>query len=416
VTPTQGLLHLASLPPSNIKMGLERVRLALDLLGNPERRVPALHVAGTNGKGSTCAVAAECLQQRYRVGLYTSPHLVRVNERFRVDGVDVTDEVLGRRVAEVVEVLGEAHGLTFFELGTIVAFWHFAQEQVELAVLETGLGGRLDATNACAPLVTCVTPISLDHQEYLGTTLGAIAAEKAGIVKPGTPLVISAQVPEVMAVLRAASPELSVEGTDFRVEDSTFIGGRWRIDGLCSPLRGPHQRQNLAVALACLEALEARGFPLSSDEVRAGVAVTHWPGRLEEVAGPPMIVLDGAHNPAGVAALMQALDVVYPGRPVQLVFGVFADKDSEPMMGALFPRCAVLHLTPLDNVRSRAPAGYEPLARALCSSVMVHGSAKAALTAARASCPAEGLVLVTGSLFLVGQVRALLLGEGALTA
>lgn len=231
MTPTQGLLHLASLPPSNIKMGLERVRLALDLLGNPERRVPALHVAGTNGKGSTCAVAAECLQQRYHVGLYTSPHLVRVNERFRVDGVDVTDEVLGRRVAEVVDVLGEAHGLTFFELGTIVAFWHFAQEHVELAVLETGLGGRLDATNACAPLVTCVTPISMDHQEYLGTTLGAIAAEKAGIVKPGTPLVISAQVPEVMAVLRAARPELSVEGTDFRVEGSTFMGGRWRVTG-----------------------------------------------------------------------------------------------------------------------------------------------------------------------------------------
>lgn len=416
LTPAEGLAHLAGLPASSVKMGLERVRAALDRLGNPERRVPALHVAGTNGKGSTCALAAACLQQRYRTGLYTSPHLVRVNERFRVDGVDIDDEALGRRVAEVLEVLGTGHGLTYFELGTLVAFTHFAAERVEIAVLETGLGGRLDATNACAPLVTCITPLSLDHVDYLGTTLTAIAGEKAGIVKPGTPLVSSRQAPEALAVLRAACPELALEGEDFTLEGGTWAGHRWRLPGLAPPLAGPHQRQNLSVALACLEALGARGFPLSPDEVRAGLNAARWPGRLEEVRTTPPVVLDGAHNPAGVEVLLASLDAVYPGRPVHLVFGVFVDKDGDAMIRALFPRCAAVHLTPLDSPRSRPPVGYEAAARPLCPRVQSHPSAKAALAAARSACPADGLVLVAGSLFLVGQVRRLLLDEGALTA
>lgn len=398
-------------------MGLDRVRVALDRLGNPERKVPALHVAGTNGKGSTCAIAAACLQQRYRTGLYTSPHLVKVNERFRVDGIDIDDETLGLRVAEVVEVLGENHELTYFELGTLVAFWHFAKVGVDIAVLETGLGGRLDATNACAPLVTCVTPVSFDHMEYLGHTLTAIATEKAGILKPSIPAISSRQAPEVLAVLRKACPELSVEGEDFGCETpSSFVGGRWRLNPLAAPLAGPHQVQNLAVALACLEALDPRGFPLSADEVRAGLSMVRWPGRLEHVPTTPPVVLDGAHNPAGVEVLLRSLDAVYPKRPVFLVFGVFADKDSDPMMQALFPKCAALFLTPVDSPRSRAVSGYERLARSLCGQVQTSASARQALAAARAACPEEGIVVVAGSLFLVGQLRKVLLDEGALTA
>ncbi len=418
MTPAEGLAHLQGLPPSSIKMGLGRVSAALERLGNPQKDLQVLHVAGTNGKGSTCALAASCLSRRWRTGLYTSPHLVRVNERFKVNGEDIEDEVLGRRVAEIVEVLGVDHQLTYFELGTLVAFSHFAHQRLDLAVLETGLGGRLDATTACAPLVTAITPIDFDHMEYLGTTLEAIASEKAGIIKPTVPVVSSLQRPEALAVLEAAAAragaQLFLEGRDFHGEGRRWEGRHWRLDDLELPLHGPHQRQNLSVALACLEQLSERGFPLDQEALRDGVRGTRWPGRLEEVPTEPLLVLDGAHNPAGVAALLAALDAEYANRAVHLVFGVFADKDSEPMMRALFPRCAAVYLTPIDHPRSKPPETYEALARSLCPQVCRVSTLTEGLDLAsrRAS---SGMVLVAGSLALVGEARRLLLQRGALT-
>jgi dihydrofolate synthase / folylpolyglutamate synthase len=431
VTPQEGLAHFAGLSPSSIKMGLERVQQALAQLGHPERKFPALHVAGTNGKGSTCAIAASCLMQKYRTGLYTSPHLIRPNERIQLDGVEIDDDTFGRRIAEVVEILGTDHELTYFEFGTVVAFWHFAQERVDIAVLEVGLGGRLDATTACVPLVTTITAIDFDHMEYLGNTLAAISGEKAGIIKPGVPVISSAQEAEALAVIervasglsepvedgpngalsagprRARTDRIFVERRDFRVEGSTYFGVKRRIDGLQLPLKGPHQKQNLAVALASLEALTA--FPLTDDELREGVRTTRWSGRLESFAGPPEVVLDGAHNPAGVRTLLAALDSDFAGRPVHLVFGVFADKDSEPMMRALFPRVDALYLAPVGSPRSKDPATYEALARELCARVTTHVDARAALAAAKANAPRDAVVLVAGSLFLVGQLRQVLL-------
>jgi dihydrofolate synthase/folylpolyglutamate synthase len=452
VTPEQGLAHFAGLSPSNIKMGLERVRLALQKLGNPQERFPAIHVAGTNGKGSTCAIAASCLSTRYHVGLYTSPHLIRPNERIQVDGVEIDDATFGRRIAEVVAVLGEQHDLTYFEFGTVVAFWHFAQERVEIAVLETGLGGRLDATTACVPKVTCITPIDFDHQEYLGHTIAAIASEKAGIVKGGVPLISSAQLPEAMAVLEeVAGDRLVIEGRDFGVVRENAAVSFWLalsptlspsspvasprrifrfasaalaqrsagpapllgeretvVTGLELSLKGPHQLQNLAVALACLH--ELTDFPLTPEELRAGVKGARWPGRLEEFEGEPPVLLDGAHNPSGVQALLRALEAEYPGRRVHLVFGVFADKDSEPMMRALFPKVEALYLAPVGSPRSKDPRSHEALARELNPQVSVHPDAEAALAAARGAAPQDGLVVVAGSLFLVGQLRRVLLG------
>ncbi|MGV3619460.1 MAG: bifunctional folylpolyglutamate synthase/dihydrofolate synthase [Archangium sp.] len=393
MTPQQGLAHFAGLSPSSIKMGLERVVIALEKLGNPQTDFPALHVAGTNGKGSTCAIAASCLRQRYKTGLYTSPHLERPNERIQIDGVEIDDETFGRRIAEVIEVLGEQHELTYFEFGTIVAFWHFAKEAVEIAVIETGLGGRLDATTACVPLVTCVTPVDFDHMEYLGNSLSKIAAEKAGIFKPGVPIVLAAQQPEALRVLDR--PGAKLEGRDF-----------FRVPTKALHLRGAHQQQNLAVAMACLDALTR--FPLTDEERRMGVSQTRWPGRLEEFPGEPLVVLDGAHNTSGVEVLVNALDDVYPDRPVHLVFGVFADKDSEPMMRRLFPRVAALYLTPVGSPRTRDPHSYVEFARSLNGNVTVFGGAEAALKAARASAPKGGIVVIAGSLFLVGQLRAAL--------
>ncbi len=410
MTPREGLAHFAGLSPSSIKMGLDRVRLALERLGHPERKFPALHVAGTNGKGSTCAIAASCLRTQYRTGLYTSPHLIRPNERIQVDGVEIDDDTFGRRIAEVLAVLGLAHELTYFEFGTLVAFWHFAQERVDLAVIETGLGGRLDATTACVPKVTCITPIDFDHMEYLGNTLAAIATEKAGILKPGVPLVVSRQPPEALTAIteaRAGAGTLLLEGRDFSLEGTTYRGPGLTLEGLQLQLKGAHQHQNLAVALACLEALT--DFPLTADQVREGVRTALWPGRLEEFPGSPPVVLDGAHNPAGVQVLIQALDSEYAGRPVHLVFGVFADKDSEPMMRALFPRVAALYATPVGSPRTRDPKSYETLARELNPHVSLHPDALAALEAARRAAPPEGVIVVAGSLFLVGQLRRVLL-------
>lgn len=388
MTPQEGLAWFATLSPSHIKMGLERVLAALDRLGHPERAYPAVHVAGTNGKGSTCAFIDSCLRQRYRVGLYTSPHLIAPNERIKIDGRDIDDETFGRRIVEVSQALGPGHELTYFEFGTVVMFHHFAQEKIDVAVIETGLGGRLDATTACAPIVTCITSIDFDHMEYLGDTLEQIAREKAGIFKPGVPKVLSRSAAALLPGV--ASVPLSAREVP-------------------TPLKGPHQRENLQLALTCLDAISAR-FPLSDVEVARGVAQTRWPGRLEEFSAPgqPLVVLDGAHNPAGVRALLAALETDYAGREVHLVFGVFADKDSDPMIAALFPRVGTVHLAPIASPRSRDPKSYATAALALNPRAHVHASAEEALSHARATAPKDGLVLVAGSLFLVGQLRRLL--------
>ncbi|MCA2980124.1 MAG: bifunctional folylpolyglutamate synthase/dihydrofolate synthase, partial [Myxococcaceae bacterium] len=378
-------------------------------LGHPERRFPSIHVAGTNGKGSTCAMLASCLGQRYRVGFYSSPHLVRVNERFRVDGRPIDDATLALRIEDLRARLGEAHGLTYFEFGTVLAFWHFAEEAVDVAVVETGLGGRLDATSTCAPCVTAITSIDFDHVEYLGSTLPAIALEKAGIVKGGVPLVVARPTPEVLAVFervtRARGSPLVVEGRDVAFHAGTFRGERGSVSGLSLPLRGLHQEQNAGVALACLERLREQ-LPLTDDELRRGLAHTRWPGRLEEVDGDPTLLLDGAHNPAGAEVLAQALERSYAGRPLHLVFGVFADKDAEPMMRRVFPLAARVVLTPLHSPRSKDPASYVGLAERLCQRVAVAATVPRALAEAIAGAERGAVVVVAGSLHLVGEALA----------
>ncbi|MBE2252233.1 MAG: bifunctional folylpolyglutamate synthase/dihydrofolate synthase [Myxococcus sp.] len=408
--PDEALAYLASLMPSTMRLGLERVRAALERLDHPERAFGSIHVAGTNGKGSTCAMIASCLGQRHTVGFYSSPHLVRVNERIKVNGVDIDDVTLARRVDEVLQRLGRDHELTYFEFGTVLAFWHFQAEGVQLAVIETGLGGRLDATVMCAPLVTAITSIAMDHAEMLGATLPLIAQEKAGIVKRGVPLVVARQRPEVMAVFERAAEgagvPLVVEGRDVEFAGDTFRSRARTVSGLSLPLAGAHQAQNAGVALACLEVLGARGFALTDDELRRGLAGTRWPGRLQAIEGRPTLLLDGAHNPAGVEVLVAALEQLYVDRPAHLVFGVFSDKDSEPMVRRLFPKVASVHLTALHSSRSRDPKTLEPLASTLTPRVRVYQSVSAALDGAIAAARPSEVVLIAGSLHLVGEALA----------
>ncbi len=416
MTPAEAHAYLEALTPSTMRMGLERIARALERLGHPERSFAAIHVAGTNGKGSVCAILSSILSGRVRTGFYSSPHLVRVNERFKVNGVDVDDETLAKRVGELLERLGRDHELTYFEFGTALAFWHFQQERVELAVIETGLGGRLDATVLCAPVVTAITSISFDHQEFLGATLPAIAAEKAGIAKPGVPLIVARAVPEVLSVFRSTKASaLVIEGSQLSFDGRRFVGVKRTIDGLSVPLRGEHQLQNAAIALGCLEQLP---IELSDEVIRQGLAAARWPGRLELLPGRPSLLLDGAHNPAGVDALVEALERSFAGVDLHLVFGVFADKDSEPMMRRLFPKMASVHLTPLHSPRSKGPAELLPLARSLCAAAETCAGVEVAIDRAIAAARPNDVVLAAGSLHLIGEVRALLLSrfEAALGA
>ena len=422
-TPEQALAFLHSRSPSTVVLGLERMQTALAELGHPERRLPAVHVAGTNGKGSTCAMVDAVLRKAgFRVGLYTSPHLVLFNERIRLDGEDISDGVLGRRLLQVLQRAPTAKELTYFELGTLVAFWHFAEEAVDFAVLETGLGGRLDATSTCLPLATAVTALGLDHTELLGDSLSAIAREKAGIFRAGVPAVVARQEAEAEAVLhqeaaRVGAPLLR-EGVDFALAwegpELVFTQGARRLSGLRLGLAGEHQRHNAALALCLLDVLQEEGAAISEEARREGLRTVRWPGRLEEVPGAPLLLLDGAHNPQGVEALLTALDTTYVGRRVHLVFAAVRDKEVGQMLARLLPRMASATFTPLPNTsRGLLPEDYLALAQQTLAEVHLAESPAAALEEVVARAAKEDVVLVAGSLYLVGAVKAHLEGAQA---
>jgi dihydrofolate synthase/folylpolyglutamate synthase len=393
--------YLAALQPLAMRFGLERMERALDALGHPERRYAVLHVGGTNGKGSTCAMAAAALSEAgHAVGLYTSPHLVRFNERIAVRGAPIDDAALGRAVAEIREACpwhdgGGEDRLTYFEFATLAGLVHFARARVDVAVVEVGLGGRFDATNAIRPRVTAIARINLDHTQLLGDTVEQIAFEKAGIFKAGVPAVVHAhQPPGALETLRA---EAGRRGAPFVLAEPDWGGP--------VALRGPHQRGNAALAAAALRALGREGVAIGEDHVARGIATARWPGRLEEVGG---VLLDGAHNPDGAAALAAALPVLHPGRPVELVFGVLSDKDHAGMLRALAPAVRRLHLVAPATPRARSAATLLGVTRTLGVEADVHPALADAIACARAAARDGALVCVAGSLYLVGEARALL--------
>ena len=395
--------YLASLKPLSMRLGLERMERALDALGHPERGLRVLHVAGTNGKGSTCAMAAQALREAgYRTGLYTSPHLVRFNERIAVDGDPIDDLDLSgavealRRACPWHDAGDDGERLTYFELATLAALLHFAERAVDVAVVEVGLGGRFDATNVVRPLACAVSRIAFDHMEMLGDSLEAIAGEKAGIMKPGVPVAVAhGQEPEAMRALEAAA---SRHGSPLIVAAASWEGP--------VGLAGPHQRGNAALAAAALHLLDGAGLPVPEPAISGGISRARWPGRLETVGG---VLLDGAHNPDGAAALASALAAVHPGRPVELVFGVLADKDEANMLRALAPSVRALHLVAPRSPRARAPATYLALAASLVDGrADAHGSIEEALACARRAARDGAVVALAGSLYLVGEARAIL--------
>ncbi len=418
-----------------MKLGLRQVKLLLDALGSPQAAYPAVQIAGTNGKGSTAAMLDSiCRAAHLRAGLYTSPHLVSVTERVRVAGRPVAREEFARLTAVVREAaltLREELGAlpTFFEQVTAVALLAFRDCDLDLAILETGLGGRLDATTAADAATVAVTPVALDHQEYLGPTLRAIAAEKAAIIRPGVRAVVAAQADEGAldiiltrcrvcgvaprradfvardAVVRGATPDGRLVVT-FRTDEDVYENVRLA-------LRGRHQLANAATAVALAEVLRAQGFAgVTRAAVVAGLEGAEHPGRLELVAGQPALLFDGAHNPAGALALRAHLDE-FIRQPVTLIFGAMRDKEIADIAAALFPAAARLVLTRVDSPRTAEPlalAGFVP--RGFDSSrVRLADSAADALRAAYDATPPEGLICVTGSLYLIGEIKTLLADE-----
>jgi dihydrofolate synthase/folylpolyglutamate synthase len=415
-----------------IKLGLANVERLLAALGSPERAYPAVQIAGTNGKGSTAAMLDSiCRASGVRAGLYTSPHLVSITERIRLAGRDISRAGFARHAARVRAAATElAHATgalpTFFEQVTAIALLAFREARVELAILETGLGGRLDATTAARADVLAITPIALDHQEYLGDTLRAIADEKAAIIHAGAAVAVVAPQPdaarerilarcrECRVAPRFATGDIRVEGADasgrLRV---TFNTGADAYENVRLSLRGRHQATNAAVAVALAEVLRERGFPITREGVVAGLETAEHAGRLELIAGQPSLLLDGAHNAAGARALREYLDE-FAATPVTLIFGAMRDKDLDEIAATLFPASDTLILTRPDSPRA---ATLDALARLAASQGMsrppaLFESPGDALRAAEACTPPGGIICVTGSLYLVGEVKSLIAGRG----
>ncbi len=400
-----------------IRPGLESTRHMLHSLGHPERNFPVIHIAGTNGKGSTAAFLSSLLYEGgYRVGLFTSPHLITFTERFRIDGHQISEEKL---VSLAVEVLAVAPAeATFFELVTVLALLYFSREKVDMAILEVGMGGRLDATNAVSGILSIITPVSLDHCRYLGRTVKEIAGEKAGIINGAAPVVTSSQDCEALAVIAARATECGAPlyrcGIDFRAEWREelldYHGLKEYLSGLILGIPGLYQADNAACALAAAELLAETGFPEVSSSLSRGIQTAFWPGRMELFPGPPRILLDGAHNPAGVGALLTSLERIPRARLI-MVAGIMEDKDREGILTPLLV-CADEVIT----VNVNLPLATSAVVLADCCTA--HGKKAAAagdvaqgMAMALEHAGSHDLILVTGSLYLVGAVRSILLNQ-----
>jgi dihydrofolate synthase / folylpolyglutamate synthase len=412
------------------KFSLEEIGTLLRALGDPHSRFPSVLIAGTNGKGSTAATLASILQESgLRTGLYTSPHLARPNERIRINGAEISDDdfaALYFRVHDTAQQLVLDQRLaqlpSFFETLTAMAFLYFADAAVDFAVLEVGMGGRLDATNIVDPRLSIVTDISLDHTQWLGSTIAAIAHEKAGILRPSGTLVTLPQHPEANQALGEVATELGVRGVSavsYMPQSPVAANEAYTVEVLghpieiASPLHGAHQHRNIALALAAAaELAQHYGLPLTPESIAAGIRNTQWPARLERITTPEPEThwtLDVAHNPAGAWALRAGLrDVLANPGPHTLVFSCLRDKPLREMAQILFPLFDRIVFAPIHSSRATPVADLLAAAEATGTPAVAAASVAEALELARV---AGATVVVSGSVYLVGEARALLLAE-----
>ena len=401
-------------------LGLERIRHVCEDLGNPQKGLPCIHIAGTSGKGSVSALLSGVLRRSgLKVGTFTSPHLVDYSERFQINGVaidaETLDEVVGRAelACKTTESKYPQFGpVTEFELATAVAFLYFAKEQVDVAVIETGLGGRLDSTNVVAPVLTVITTIGLDHQDRLGTTLPEIAAEKGGIIKEGIPIISGVQSPEAEAVLKKiaqdkAAPWRSTKDVPWHGHGWSLAGGSLTFPGvglIRTALLGDHQLQNAATALLALVELQKLGFAIPLDAIQTGFAQVVWPGRLEVVSREPLIMLDGAHNEEGMAALAESLQLLEGelGEPFTLLFGMLSNKSLE-LLDPLLPLAKRFVFSMADSGRLPAmePDVMVDYVRRRGGVAIGYENLSEAIEDATQTTP----LCICGSLYLIGSVK-----------
>jgi dihydrofolate synthase/folylpolyglutamate synthase len=427
--------HLSALAPElasqpghpRRKFSLDEVRTLLAAVGDPHRRFPSVLIAGTNGKGSTAATLASILNASgLRTGLYTSPHLARPNERICVDRAEISDNDFARlyfRVDDAARQLMLAGRLpqspSYFEVLTALGFLYFAERQVDVAVLEVGMGGRLDATNVVEPLVSIITDISLDHTEWLGSTISAIAREKAGILRPDGVMITLPQHPDANRVIGEVAAELNVRGVSAvpYMPPSISVAGAYEIEALGSavrvdsPLSGAHQHRNIALAIAAAVELASRhGYPTTPGAIAEGIRLTRWPGRFERVTARGVEwILDVAHNPAGAWALRSGLrGVLEVRKPRTLVFSCLRDKPVAELAQILFPLFDCVVLAPIHTSRAAATADLMTAAQSTGTPATVAGSVSEALERA-ATLTDGGIAVISGSVYLVGEARTLLL-------
>ena len=397
-----------------IDLRLDRMERALSVLGHPERQFPALHIAGTNGKGSTAAILHRTLTLAgYRTGLYTSPHLVSFTERIRIGDQEITPDEVVELVCEIRErIIAAGVSLTFFEIVTVMAFIYFARRRIDVGVIEVGMGGRLDATNLVRPIVTMVTTISKDHEAFLGSDLLSIGREKAGIFKPGIPVVCGQMLPEIAALMKQLAEEKRSSsyflGSDFGIflKNESFFDYKGVIRNVLDigiALRGAHQRANAGVALAALE-LAAGRFPVDERTIRQALGTVIWPCRFEVLRERPWVILDGAHNSEGVNALKAVLKEFQPGKKIKLLYAAMEDKDWRYMLSVLLPLVDEVVLTRVGLERSADPellSGCLP--RSLAHRVVE--DARTAVKLMLQEAGSEDIILIAGSLYLVGEIR-----------
>jgi dihydrofolate synthase / folylpolyglutamate synthase len=431
--------HELAQTPSH-KFDLAHMRVLLAALDNPERRFPSVLIAGTNGKGSTAATLASILRASgLRTGLYSSPHLVRINERIRIGGESISDHdfaLIHDLVDRTAERLVSENELpwhpSFFEMLTAIAFEYFARRKADIAVLEVGMGGRLDATNAVEPRVSVITDISLDHQKFLGDTVTEIACEKAGIIRRGGVVVTLPQqpqandvigntilelgaravnaVPYVPPVSPASSAYLaaSADKTPVSRYPLQVMGEQIMVE---SPLLGRHQLRNVALAIAAAAELSRQEFPVTAASIEQGIRETHWPGRFQVMpagGNAPEYVFDVAHNPAGAWALRSTLSAGYPDRPLTFIFGAMRDKAIGEMAEILFPLADRVIATRADNPRSASPEEIREAARRTSTPIEEASDVAAAIKLERMSARPDAVVVITGSIYIVGEAMRLL--------
>lgn len=421
------LEYLYSLHQFGIKLGLSNIRNLCALSGNPHERIKTVHVGGTNGKGSTAAILSAILQEAgYKTGLYTSPHLTDFTERIRINNIPIPKERAAGLVRSIRECVGDRDITpTFFELTTALALSYFAEETVDIAIMEVGMGGRLDATNIINPLVSVITHVGYDHMEHLGASLEQIAMEKCGIIKRGVPVITSESKGEILSIIgenaRESDAPLHVFGREFHAEpvrmapsfsEFCYHGLQWERLQLRTPLAGRHQMFNMGSALCASELLTGMGFYITEREAADGVRNVSWPGRLEMVSDRPQIFLDGAHNPDGAVALRRFIEDVLMAqsdhRKIILIFGVLKDKDAGAMIRELIPCSTEVIITSPNTERGLPVEALREIVEKQGVKPYVTQTISGALSLAHDIASSSDTIMVTGSLYVVGEARALI--------